>query len=85
MKFLLPAYACAPNTGSEYDIGWKWSLQSAKQHETWVLTKCENKDKIEKWKETQTHCIFSILIFPVVQRKSGGRLDITKVDGPLIE
>lgn len=48
---LLSAYACAPGIGSEYEVGWQWSIASAKYFDTWVLTKADNKRQIEKWKE----------------------------------
>lgn len=39
MKVLLSAFACEPNLGSEEGVGWNMVVQSAKYHETWVLTR----------------------------------------------
>lgn len=79
MEVLLSAYACAPNTGSEYDVGWNWSLQNAKQHETWVLTKSENKEKIERWMETNVlpnTLHFQYIDIPHFATKIRGRLGV---------
>ena len=38
MKILLSAFACAPNTGSEPGVGWRWAIELAKQHEVVVVT-----------------------------------------------
>ncbi len=47
MKVLLSAYACEPGKGSEPEIGWSWARQSARLHETWVLTRTNNRAVIE--------------------------------------
>jgi glycosyltransferase involved in cell wall biosynthesis len=38
MKVLLSAYACAPDTGSEPEVGLRTVLAAARRHEVWVLT-----------------------------------------------
>jgi glycosyltransferase involved in cell wall biosynthesis len=38
MKVLLSAYACAPNRGSEPEVGFRAMLAAARRHEVWVLT-----------------------------------------------
>jgi glycosyltransferase involved in cell wall biosynthesis len=38
MKLLISAYACAPNRGSEYAVGWNWATEARRLgHEIWVL------------------------------------------------
>ena len=38
MKVLLSAYACAPESGSEPEVGLRTVLAAARRHEVWVLT-----------------------------------------------
>jgi glycosyltransferase involved in cell wall biosynthesis len=38
MKVLISAYACAPGTGSEPEVGLRTVLAAARLHEVWVLT-----------------------------------------------
>jgi glycosyltransferase involved in cell wall biosynthesis len=38
MKVLLSAYACAPEMGSEPEVGFRTMLAAARRHEVWVLT-----------------------------------------------
>lgn len=47
MKLVLSLYACEPNRGSEPGVGWAWALGMAKRHETYVLTRANNRDVIE--------------------------------------
>ncbi len=38
MKLLISAYACAPNRGSDYAVGWNWATEAHRLgHEIWVL------------------------------------------------
>ncbi len=38
MKLLLSAYACAPNRGSDYGVGWNWATEAHRLgHQVWVL------------------------------------------------
>ncbi len=48
LTLLLSCYACEPHRGSEPGVGWAWALGMAKRHETWVLTRTNNRDTIEK-------------------------------------
>lgn len=47
MKILLSAFACAPNTGSEPGVGWRWATELAKQHEVVVVTDVTRRPLIE--------------------------------------
>ncbi|WP_434514389.1 glycosyltransferase family 4 protein [Dechloromonas sp. ARDL1] len=47
MKILLSAFACAPNTGSEPGVGWRWAIELAKQHEVVVVTDATRRHLIE--------------------------------------
>jgi len=47
MKILVSAYACEPGKGSEPEVGWQWVHQIARFHETWVLTRGNNRHNIE--------------------------------------
>jgi len=50
LKILLSAYACEPDKGSEPEIGWKWATTLSKLgHETYVITRKNNKDRIENY------------------------------------
>ena len=48
MKVLLSAYACAPGLGSEAEVGWNWVQQWARQHDVWVITRANNRGRIEE-------------------------------------
>lgn len=47
LKLLLSCYACEPHRGSEPGVGWAWALGMAKRHETWVITRVNNRAAIE--------------------------------------
>jgi glycosyltransferase involved in cell wall biosynthesis len=48
MKILLSAFACDPNQGSEYGVGWAWAYHLAKAgHEVCVLTRDYHRSVIE--------------------------------------
>lgn len=47
MKALISAYACEPGRGSEPGIGWNWMCQISRSHETWVITRGNNRNTIE--------------------------------------
>ena len=42
MKVLVSAYACAPERGSEPEVGLRAVLAAASRHETWVITRHKN-------------------------------------------
>ena len=49
MKVLLSAFACEPNKGSEFAVGWNWALFLARAgHQVVVLTRSESRLAIEK-------------------------------------
>ena len=47
LRLCLSLYACEPHRGSEPGVGWAWALGMAKRHETWVLTRANNREAIE--------------------------------------
>jgi glycosyltransferase involved in cell wall biosynthesis len=48
MKLLLSAYACAPNRGSDYAVGWNWATEAhGLGHEVWVLASSVHRSDIE--------------------------------------
>lgn len=48
MKILLSAFACAPNTGSEGGVGWRWATELARQHQVVVVTDVTRHEAIEE-------------------------------------
>ena len=48
MRILISAYACEPGRGSEPGIGWDHVCQTARHHDVWVITRCNNRAAIEK-------------------------------------
>lgn len=48
LKVIISAYACEPGTGSEPGVGWNIVTQMAKYHQVWVITRANNRSKIEK-------------------------------------
>lgn len=47
LRVLLSAYACEPDRGSEPSVGWCSALEAARHHETWVVTRANNRESIE--------------------------------------
>jgi len=47
VKVLLTAYACEPNKGSEPAVGWQWVQQIARFGDVWVITRANNRERIE--------------------------------------
>ncbi len=47
MKVLLSAYACEPGKGSEPRLGWMWVKHLSRHHEVWVITRANNRARIE--------------------------------------
>lgn len=47
-KILVSAYGCEPFRGSEAGVGWNWVVQMAKKNELYVITRLNDKEKIEK-------------------------------------
>lgn len=48
MRILAIAYACEPDKGSEPGAGWAWSRMLARMGETWVITRSNNRESIER-------------------------------------
>lgn len=47
-KILVSAYGCEPFRGSEAGVGWNWVLEMAKENSLFVITRLNDKEKIEK-------------------------------------
>ncbi len=47
MKLLAFAYACEPAEGSEPGAGWMWARMLGRYGDTWVVTRANNRDRIE--------------------------------------
>ena len=47
-RVLISAYACEPGKGSEPGVGWNWVKQISRFYETFVITRSNNKEAIEK-------------------------------------
>ncbi len=47
LKVLVSAYACEPFKGSEQGVGWHWVKEISRFHETWVITRTNNRPVIE--------------------------------------
>lgn len=47
-KILVAAYACEPGGGSEPGVGWNMCQAISREHETWVITRRNNRGHIEK-------------------------------------
>lgn len=49
LKVLLSAFACEPNRGSEFAVGWNWAVSLARAgHDVVVLTRSEARPAIER-------------------------------------
>ncbi len=48
LKILISAYACEPNRGSEQEVGWQWAMHLAKFVDILVVTRANDRDKIER-------------------------------------
>lgn len=46
--FLVSAYACEPNEGSEPGLGWNWAVELSKKNRVIVITRSNNRENIEK-------------------------------------
>jgi glycosyltransferase involved in cell wall biosynthesis len=47
LRLLMSAYACEPGEGSEPGVGWRWVALAAETHEVWVITRANNRARIE--------------------------------------
>lgn len=77
MRVLVSAYACEPGEGSEPGAGWAWVRAAALRHETWLLTRANNRDAIEAAlaaePELQLHPIYLDLSSRALRLKRGSR------------
>lgn len=48
LKVLISAYSCAPDRGSEHEIGWQWVKHLAENHDLTVITRTKNYNAIEQ-------------------------------------
>ena len=48
MRILAWAYACEPGRGSEPAVGWWWAQMLARLGETWVITRANNREAIDR-------------------------------------
>jgi glycosyltransferase involved in cell wall biosynthesis len=53
LKVFVSAYACEPGKGSEPEVGWRWIQQITRFHETWVITRANNRPLIEQGLKTR--------------------------------
>jgi glycosyltransferase involved in cell wall biosynthesis len=49
LSFLVFAYACEPDKGSEPGAGWNWARALATLDQTYVITRSNNAEVIERW------------------------------------
>lgn len=49
MRVLITAYACEPALGSEAGIGWNSVEQVSRFHEVWVITRANNRTRIDSF------------------------------------
>ncbi len=47
-KVLISAYACNPDRGSEWGVGWGWVKAISVYHDLWVITDRDNRERVEK-------------------------------------
>lgn len=53
LKVLISAYACEPERGSEPGVGWGWAHSLALYVDVTVVTRANNRSKIEAWNATR--------------------------------
>lgn len=58
MNILYIAFSCQPNKGSEEKIGWNIPLEASKYHKVFVITREEQREKIEEY--TKQHNLHNI-------------------------
>jgi glycosyltransferase involved in cell wall biosynthesis len=54
LRVLITAYACEPALGSEAGIGWNSVEQVSRFHEAWVITRANNRPRIEAFLNGRT-------------------------------
>lgn len=68
MKILFLAYACEPNSGSEYGVGWEVPSRMAKSHsddEIFIITRSRCKEKIKEALSAMGLPNFHVLFFDI--------------------
>ncbi|MDH5547880.1 MAG: glycosyltransferase family 4 protein [Gammaproteobacteria bacterium] len=71
MKVLVSAFACAPNYGSDREVGWQWAVNLAKQgHDVVVLTRTTERSRIDRFIDPalSERLIFQYVDFPFVAK-----------------
>ena len=53
LRILISAYACEPGKGSEPGVGWNHVKQAARFHDVWVMTRSNNRARIENALEAE--------------------------------
>ena len=65
MKLLISAYACAPDRGSEWAVGWNWTAEARRLgHEVWALVSPAHRDAIENASRNDAVCRGIHWVFP---------------------
>lgn len=63
-NILLSAFACAPNKGSESEVGWQWATKLAnKNNLVYVITRNRNKNDIYKFLKKKKLCNLKFIFF----------------------
>jgi glycosyltransferase involved in cell wall biosynthesis len=81
MRILLSAYACEPNRGSEPGVGWEWATRLARSCDVFVLTRANNRKRIEaslgtEWHSGQPRFIYLDLPPRLIKLKNLGVLPV---------
>jgi glycosyltransferase involved in cell wall biosynthesis len=69
-RVLASAYACEPHKGSEPGVGWGWIQEIARENDTWVITRSNNREAIdaEMRANPNIHLHFAYVDLPVWAR-----------------
>ena len=85
LKVLMSAYSCEPGKGSESGIGWNIACGMAKRHDVWVLTRSQNRRRIEPELSKQPVAGLTIVYFdvPGMPRQWDGEDSLAQIHYPL--
>lgn len=72
MRIFLIAYACEPNRQSEPGLGWNIAGEIARRHNVTVLTRSNNREKIEKYLDSNPDALQKRIRF--IYHDNGGML-----------
>ena len=75
MKVLLVGHSCGPGLGSEPGITWNWARHLSKQHEVWVITRPEYRDRVETYLSRRPNPVACLPYAPEV-RKAPAQADL---------